>query len=184
MKNIKLSCLYSILALMMFSASAPSSAQTDGIAAPASPLSKLYECKAIAAPTERLACYDSAVAIVETREAKKEIVTIDSTTATKLKREAFGFSLPSLPKLGLPASKDAKDTDDLEFAVKTVSQSRRAITITMENGQIWKGVSGRLNYIPRGDLTARISRGALGSYRLSLSNGKERVRGLGVRRVE
>jgi len=54
----------------------------------------------------------------------------------------------------------------------------------MDNGQVWREVSGRLNYVPRGDLTARIKKGAMGSYRLSLSNGKERVRGLGVRRVE
>jgi len=119
------------------------------------------------------------------REAKKEIVAIDSTTAKTFKREAFGFSLPSLPKLGLPSLGDSDDDDDvLEFPVRSVSKTKRGIVITMENGQVWRGVNGRLNYVPKGDLTARISKGAVGSFRLSLSNGKERVRGLGVRRVE
>jgi hypothetical protein len=149
-----------------------------------SPLASVYACKTIADPTQRLACYDASVAVLGEREAKKEIVAIDAKTAKTFKREAFGFSLPSLPKLGLPSLGDSEKDDVLEFPVKSVSKTRAGIVITMENGQVWKGVNGRLNYIPKGDLTARISRGAVGSYRLSITNGKERVRGLGVRRVE
>lgn len=148
-----------------------------------SPLANAYACKTITAPLERLACFDNAVGLLEQREAKKEIVAIDSTTAKKLEREAFGFSLPSLPKLGLPSRGD-KAAKTVELDVKTVNETRAGFIITLENGQVWREVSGRLNYVPRGDLTARITKGAMGSYKLSLSNGKERVRGLGVRRVE
>ena len=94
------------------------------------------------------------------------------------------YACKTMPKLGLPSLGDSEKDDVLEFPVKSVSKTRAGIVITMENGQVWKGVNGRLNYIPKGDLTARISRGAVGSYRLSITNGKERVRGLGVRRVE
>ncbi len=151
-----------------------------------SPLSSIYACKAVNGSTERLSCYDSAVTILQGREARKEIVTIDSNAAKTIKREAFGFALPSLPKLGLPSigSHAEKGADVLEFPVRSVSKTRHGVVLTMKNGQVWRGVNGRLNYIPKGELTARISRGAVGSYRLSLSNGKERVRGLGVRRVE
>ena len=159
----------------------PVSAQAQ--ISPDSPLANLYACKSISEPTARLACFDSNVENLSQKEAKKEIVAIDSTTAKDFKREAFGFSMPSLPKLGLPSV--GGDSDDvLEFPVRSVSKSRAGVVFTMNNGQIWKGVNGRLNYVPKGDLTARISRGAVGSYRLSLSNGKERVRGLGVRRIE
>lgn len=149
-----------------------------------SPLIQVYSCKAISEPLERLACFDNAVGTLEQREAKKEIVAIDSETAKTFKREAFGFSLPSLPKLGLPSLGDSGEDEALELEVKSVNESRVGYTITMKNGQVWREVSGRLNYIPRGDLTATISKGAMGSYLLSLSNGKERVRGLGVRRLE
>jgi len=131
-----------------------------------SPLASVYACKTIADPTQRLACFDASVAVLGEREAKKEIVAIDATTAKTFKREAFGFSLPSLPKLGLPSLGDGEKDDVLEFPVKGVAKTRAGIVITMENGQVWKGVNGRLNYIPKGDLTARISRGAVGSYRL------------------
>ncbi len=157
----------------------------EAAVAPTSPLSSVYACKTINSTTERLSCYDSAVTILQGREARKEIVTIDSNAAKTIKREAFGFALPSLPKLGLPSIGSAeKGANVLEFPVRSVSKTRHGVVLTMKNGQVWRGVNGRLNYIPKGELTARISRGAVGSYRLSLSNGKERVRGLGVRRIE
>jgi len=170
--------LFAILSALMLTPSA--AAQTSET----SPLSSLYACKAVTEPMARLACFDASVEVLGQREVNKEIVTIDSTTAKTFKREAFGFSLPSLPKLGLPSLGDSPDDDVLEFPVKSVSKTKRGIVITLKNGQVWRGVNGRLNYVPKGDLTARISKGAVGSFRLSLSNGKERVRGLGVRRVE
>lgn len=154
-----------------------------------SPLSGVYACKVITSETDRLACYDAAVGLLQEKEEKKEFVAIDSAAAKTLKREAFGFTLPSLPKLGLFSNKDGakkaeKDDNTVDLAVKSVSKRHSGIIIVMENGQIWRGTGGRLNYIPNGDLTARISRGAIGSYKLSLSNGKDRVRGLNVKRVE
>lgn len=150
-----------------------------------SPLADVYACKGITEETARLACYDEAVGRLQERESSQEFVAIDSKAAKKLNREAFGFSLPSLPKLKLFSSEDgAKEDDSIELAVKTVSKRHSGITLVMENGQVWKSTGGRLNYIPKGDLTARISRGAIGSYKLSLSNGKDRVRGLKVKRAE
>lgn len=150
-----------------------------------SPLAAVYSCKTETDPTKRLACYDAAVGVLAVKEANQEIVAIDAVAAKEIQREAFGFSLPSLPKLGLPKfGGDGEKDDIVELKVRSVSKSRDGIIITMENGQVWRGVNGRLNYIPKGDLTARIKAASMGSYRLSLSNGKERVRGLGVRRIE
>lgn len=152
---------------------------------PESPLAKLYSCASIQSDTERLACFDANVAVIQVKEEKKEIVAIDAEAAKDIKREAFGFSLPSLPKLGLPSLGGDKDAPEvLTFPVKSVKKRGRSYTFHMENGQVWRQVSGRFNYIPKGDLTATIKQGSIGSYRISISNGKERVRGMGVRRVE
>ena len=152
-----------------------------------SPLSTLYDCTAIEEPEERLACFDTSVANLRTAEQKKEIVAIDAKAARKIKREAFGFNLPSLskiglPKISLPGSKGKAEV--LVVDVKSIRTSGRVLEITLENGQIWKEVGGRLNYIPKGDLTATIKPKSVGSYLLSLNNGKTTVRGLRVRRLE
>lgn len=149
------------------------------------PLSKLYECTAISDDTSRLACFDTNVAVIQVKEEKKEIVAIDAESAKSIKREAFGFSLPSLPKLGLPSLSGNSDGPEvLTFPIKSVQKRGGNYIFIMENGQMWRQVSGRFNYIPKGDLEATIKSGAIGSYRISISNGKERVRGMGVRRVE
>lgn len=172
--------LTATLAMTAFLTAAPAFAQS------ASPLADIYACKTKADPAARLACYDAAVGVLETKEANQEIVTIDAAATETLRREAFGFSLPSLPKLGLPKlGGDKADGPKVQdYPVRSVSRGRDGVIITMENGQIWRGVNGRLNYIPKGDLTATIKSASMGSYRLSLSNGQETVRGLGVRRVE
>jgi len=149
-----------------------------------SPLSTLYECTAITEPTERLTCFDRSVANLRSAEEKKEIVAIDAKAARKIKREAFGFNLPSLPKLGLPKIGIESKADALVAPVKSIRKSGRTLMITLENGQVWKEVGGRLNYIPKGDLTATIKPKSVGSFMISLNNGKTTVRGLRVRRVE
>lgn len=164
---------------------APSMATAQNTAEENSPLAKLYSCAAIQSNTDRLACFDANVAVIQGKEENREIVAIDAASVKKIKREAFGFSLPSLPKLGLPkAGQDDEETEDLTFPVKSVKKRGRAYTFHMENGQVWRQVNGRFNYIPKGDLTATIKKGSIGSYRISISNGKERVRGMGVKRVE
>jgi len=149
-----------------------------------SPLELIYVCIDIADSTQRLACYDRATATLRIKEEKKEIVAIDAQSAKKLKREAFGFNLPSLPKLGLPTIGNDKKIDALVMDVKSVTKRNHKYVIVLKNGQIWQQTGGRLTYVPKGDLVATIKPKSIGSYGISLSNGKSTVRGLRVRRLE
>ncbi len=171
-----------LITLLTLSFSGLAAAQT----VPAnSPLAKLYECAEITEDAARLTCFDSNVASLQVKEEKKEIVAIDAEAAKTIKREAFGFSLPSLPKLGLPSFGGGDDGPEaLNLKVKSVKKVGRTYEFRMENGQVWRQASGRFNYIPKGDLVATIKSASAGSFLMSLSNGKERVRGMGVRRTE
>jgi len=154
-----------------------------------SPLSVLYACADISDPEKRLSCFDNSVAKLRTAEQNKEVVAIDAKVARKIKREAFGFNLPSLskvglPKIALPKRGEKDDTDMLVADVKSIRKVGHKYRITLKNGQIWQQVGGRLNYVPKGDLKATIKPKSMGSFVLSISNGKSTVRGLRVRRVE
>lgn len=154
-----------------------------------SPLASIYQCRDIDDDAERLACYDQQVDRLEEKEEKKEIVAIDAKEAERLREKTFGFSLPSIPDLNfLDIGKDKENEDAMVFTVEKVSILARGrskqYTVHLHNGMVWEQVSGRINYLPKGDLTATIKKGAIGSYMMSLSNGKERVRGLGVKRIE
>jgi hypothetical protein len=150
-----------------------------------SPLSILYDCAGIESPDARLACFDKSVASLKTAEENKDLVAIDAQSAKKLKKEAFGFNLPSLPKIGLPSFGGDKDgKENLVVGVDSVSKGRGGYIFRMENGQVWQQSTGSFNYIPKGDLTATIKPAAMGSFKISLNNGKTTVRGMRVRRIE
>lgn len=149
-----------------------------------SPLTSLYSCANIDSATDRLACYDSHVASLKIAEEKNEIVAIDANIAKKLKREAFGFNLPSLPKLGLPSFGSSDKAEAQTFKVKSIRKVARNHIITLENGQVWRETTGRISYIPKGDISAVIKAKSLGSFSLQLTNGKSTVRGLKVKRIE
>lgn len=177
---------YSVLAIGFAIAVCPTTlAQSkDQASKTLSPLTPLYSCAKEQDAMTRLKCYDNIVASLHIAEEKKEIVAIDASVAKQIKKEAFGFNLPSLPKLGLPKIGADKDIDAVTLPVKSIKTVRRKYLITFENGQVWEQSGGRLNYVPRGDLTATIKPKALGSYMLSISNGSTTVRGLRVRRVK
>ena len=163
-----------------------------------SPLEPIYACSNKSDPTERLACFDAAVATIRAKEAKSEIVTFDKQRVEKVRREAFGFSLPSLPKLGFPAfgggpKADNKDqsvaaaavADDIEeqsFTVVSTRESAGRIVLTLENGQVWRLTeAGELNAPKRPPYSVKIRTAAMGSFILTVEG---RNKGYRVRRVE
>lgn len=161
-----------------------------------SPLEPIYTCADKTDPTERLACFDSAVATIRAKEAKSEIVTFDKQRVEKVRREAFGFSLPSLPRLGLPAFgggpkangkvQDAAEiVDDLEkqsFVVISTRQSGGRVELNFENGQVWRLVELEELYAPkRTKFNVTISKASMGSFILTVEG---RNKGYRVRRVE
>ncbi len=152
-----------------------------------SPLSAIYTCTSIIDDTERLACFDRNVPVIKVKEEKKELITIDSEGVKAIERDSFGFSLPSLPKLGLFTPKTEKTEKSAQFFdVKSISKGRNGAVLTMENGHVWRQINGDLGYIPKGNLTARIKPASLNTFFISLKNekGQSGRKGVRFKRVE
>ena len=66
----------------------------------ANELSAVFACKSETDPMERLACYDSAVGQFEQAQKTGELITVSKSQVEEVERDSFGFSIPSLPKLG------------------------------------------------------------------------------------
>ena len=135
----------------------------------------VYACKDIASDTERLACYDAAVGRLKAAEDAGEVKTFTRTEVEEVKRDSFGFSIPSLPKLAFGGKDDkGKDkSDDLKEvteAVKSIGGKRGALRVTLENGQVWVQIDDK-GVNPRGQKSARIYQAALGSYKMKLDGG-------------
>lgn len=146
--------------------------------APAVSTDAVYACASLAEDTERLACYDAAVGRLKAAEEAGEITTVSRAEVEEVQKDAFGFSLPSLPKLVLPKFGGDTDKDgaldSLTLAVSSVKRtSQQGLQIHLENGQVWQQTDGtRIQYSRRaGVKEATIKRSAFGSYKIKLDGG-------------
>jgi len=62
-------------------------------------LTAVFVCRAETNPQKRLACYDSAVGKFEEAQSKGDLVTISKQQVENVKKDSFGFNIPSIPKL-------------------------------------------------------------------------------------
>jgi hypothetical protein len=181
--------------VMSFGASGAALAQP---ASSVSPLTPIYVCAEKTDPVARLACFDAAVASVKAAEGRAEIITLDQPRVAAVKREAFGFRIPSLPRFGFggaaagtasaaggpsPATQAREDVEEAQtFAVARVGQAGNRVAIYLENGNVWHLVdAGELNAPRKTPFNVRIRNAAMGSYMLTIEG---RNRGYRVRRVE
>ena len=138
----------------------------------------VYDCAALSDDMERLACYDNAVGRLKAAEESGEVTTISRTEVETVQREAFGFSLPSLPRLAMPrlGGGDDKDATVTEIAsgVSAIRSSKiNGLTVTLENGQVWQQTDNkRVTYSKRkGVDQAVVKQAAFGSYMMKLDGG-------------
>lgn len=136
----------------------------------------VYECAKLSEDVERLACYDAAVGRLKAAEDAGEVTTISRTEVETVQREAFGFSLPSLPRIAMPKFGDGSDGEIKEIVagVEKIRPSRvNGLTITLDNGQVWQQTDGRrVTYSKRkGVEEAVVKQAALGSFMMKLDGG-------------
>ena len=140
---------------------APARAQT---------LQKLTDCRKLTDGAARLACYDQAVGAMEQAEAKGDIVVVDREQARTVRRQAFGFTLPSISLF-----ERGEKAEDLDNVAGKVAAFRMTSTgkwiIRLEDGATWAQVdSNDLARPPKAGMPVTIKRASMGSYMLSLGN--------------
>jgi len=141
---------------------------------------KLLDCRATSADAARLACYDGAVAELGKLIASGEIVVVDHERVAKVKRQAFGFSLPSL-SLFERGDKPA----ELQQVTATVRQATQTgdgkWTITLDDGSVWRQTDlERLSRYPKSGSKVEIRKASLGSYFMNIDG----QRALRVSRIQ
>lgn len=148
-----------------------------------SPLKPLFQCTTVIENSERLKCMDREIALLNTAQEQQKILVIDEVSAKALKKEAFGFRMPTLPKLAFPKLGTDKSEQKLMADVKRVYHSEGKRFIELDNEQIWEIRHGD-GLMPKGDLTVAIKPASLGSYLATISNGRRKLNRLRVRRVQ
>lgn len=140
---------------------------------PAGALGALLECRSLADDAARLACFDARAATLASAQAGGSVVVVDRAQVDEVRRQAFGFSLPSLAFLvpsGREGTAEAEPIRQVESSVTTARMSRDGKWIlSLANGSTWRQTdTERVVRDPRPGSKVVIRTAALGSYLVSV----------------
>jgi hypothetical protein len=159
--------------LALAAASAAQSASPD--LGRAAVLKAVIDCRAVTDSAARLACYDAAAAALDAAEAKGDVVVMDREQTRQARREAFGFSLPSLDIFS--RGEAPEKIDRATFKVKRAWQfDNGKWAVELDSGAVWRQIDNDAVYrTPKNGSTVEIRSAALGSYLMNI-DGQRAVR--------
>jgi hypothetical protein len=127
----------------------------------------VLNCRAITDNAARRACYDAAAGKMSEAEKQGEIVVIDRAQASAAHREAFGLHVPSLSFVTR-----ALKPDEVNKVDGVVDSFRADIngryTFVLQDGQIWRQISGDLYHAPKHGSKVSIRHGSLDSFLMNV----------------
>jgi hypothetical protein len=156
---------------------APKAGQADVVKA-------LSACRAITDSTERLACFDKTAASLDQAQASGEVIVVDRAQVRQIKRQAFGFTMPSLAIFDLGGHKDkdkVRDKDAGDESITAIATSAHQTAdgkwiIALDDGSVWRQIdSDTVAIDPRPGSKIHIRRASLGSFLMNV-DGQSGIR--------
>ena len=138
----------------------------------------LTDCRKLTDDAARLACYDKAAGAFDQAEAKGDIVVVDREQATAVRRQAFGFTLPSLSLFDRgDKGQKAEPLDRVSGTLaRAYRQSSGRWVMELEDGAVWTQTD--IEDLPRGAKTGskvEIRKAAMGSFFINV-DGQRAIR--------
>ena len=126
----------------------------------------VVDCRKIEDAAQRLACYDAAVEAMNKAESTGDLVTLDRRQRQAVRKQAFGFTLPTLSMFDT----GEKQVDQIDETLATSHQIAQGKWVfQMQDGAIWRQIDDEwLSRPPHPGSVVKISRAMLGSYMLSV----------------
>lgn len=134
---------------------------------------ELAECAKLTDSAARLACYDKAAHALDQAEAKGDVVVVNREQARKVRRQAFGFTLPSISLF-----ERGEKPEDVASTQTTVVSAHKALTgkwvLKLADGSTWSQVDlTEIPLDPKAGNTVKIVRASMGSYLATIANQRE-----------
>jgi hypothetical protein len=114
-------------------------------AAPAPPaplpptVQAVVDCRKVADPGARLACYDNTVAAMQNAETNGDVVSLDRAQRREVRRQAFGFVLPAFSVFERGDKTDEMTHID-EVLASASQDAQGKWTFWMQDGQVWRQI--------------------------------------------
>src|SRR5215469_2405683 len=135
---------------------------------PAPAVQAVVDCRKIEDPTQRLACYDAAADVLGKAQASGDLLTLDREQRRAARKQAFGFTLPTLSFLD--TGEKPEELDRIQETLASASQDAWGKwTFRMQDGAVWRQIDDEfLSRNPRPGSAITIQRAMLGSFMLSV----------------
>ena len=156
---------------LMLATTAVAKERPKDAAARAAAFDKVAACRKIAESTERLACFDSAVAALEAAEKSGDVVVVDRAQIHEAKRQAFGLqNLDAFSIFNRGQHPEVIEKIAGVIASATQDGSGRWV-VTTTDGQVWRETEAETFYPePQAGDHFQIRQGMLGSYFITINN--------------
>ncbi len=144
-------------------------------AATAPAVKAVIDCRSVADSTQRLACYDKTVGDMAGADAKGDLVTLDTEQRKQIRKQAFGFTMPSFTLFD-----KGEKPEEINKASFKVSQAWQDLehhwNFRLETGAVWRQTDdNEFFHDPHAGSVADISRGALNGYFMKV-DGQQAIR--------
>lgn len=162
-------------AVAAFTLAATSTALAADTAATAPAVKAVIDCRSISDPTQRLACFDRTVATMAGADAKGDLITLDQEQRKAIRRQAFGFTMPSFTLFD--KGEKPEEVSKASFKVAQAWQDlEHHWNFKLETGAIWRQTdSDELYHDPHAGSVADISKGAMNGYFMKI-DGQQAIR--------
>ena len=138
-------------------------------------LQQVIDCRTIADPSQRLACYDGAVGKMDQAEKSGDIVVVDRDQVREARKEAFGFEMPHFNFFERGEKPEQVDKVSGVVAEAHVTRDGKWF-VTLEDGANWVQVDSEAVYnAPRKGTKVEIRKAAMGSFFMNL-DGQRAIR--------
>ncbi|MEO1969748.1 MAG: hypothetical protein ABGW87_13685 [Sphingomonadaceae bacterium] len=130
---------------------------------------KVVNCREIAGSAERLKCYDTEVAALDSAQKNNQLVVADREQLKEVKRGLFGFSLPKIKLFGGANSDEIKEIDSTIAAYHFNRGGQ--LVFTLADGARWQQIDNTFSH-PKIGATVHIKHAALGSFFANIDGGR------------
>lgn len=162
----RLESVASAIVAVVLAAAAPALAAKPPAAPSDDPsaLKTMFDCRKLPTKEARADCYDAAVDALQNAQAKGEVVVVDREKIKAVRRQAFGFSLPSISLL----TKGLKEepVKSIEIELKSAHQSADGYWVmTTVEDSVWRQTQNSgYEFTPHAGSKLIVRPGILGAY--------------------
>ncbi|WP_228243010.1 hypothetical protein [Porphyrobacter sp. GA68] len=144
------------------------------------PLQSVLDCRALSDSAARLACFDQRVAALASATEQGQVAVVAADDVRAARRSLFGLPAPSTP-LFAGLGDAGEEPESVSGVIRSVQTTRSGAWLIQIDEAVWQTTqSGYFQSLPRVGQEATVTRGLLGSYRLSVE-GRAGLRTVRVR---